>query len=129
DSPGHIDHPLPATVTFSGLAVADGATAVWDRATATCTNYCHGGGGQMNNDVNFRLRKPVWTLGSSQAFCGSCHGVPPSTPAHAGVSPFDFGKCAGCHANTVTANGTIIVTGPPGARTSAHINGVIDVTP
>lgn len=130
DSPGHIDHPLPATVTFSGLALNDGAAPAWDRNTATCSNtYCHGGGAQMANDTAGRLRTPVWTLGSSQAFCGSCHGVPPSTTAHAGVNPFDFGACARCHANTVTSNGTIIVTGPPGARTSAHINGVIDVTP
>src|SRR5262249_27414977 len=43
--PGHIDHEGPATVTFSGLAVADSAQPKWDRNSATCSaTYCHGGG-------------------------------------------------------------------------------------
>jgi len=125
ESPGHIDTPLPAEVTFTGLARNDGAAPVWDRASASCSaTYCHGGGASMAADANARLRTPAWTLGTSQAFCGSCHGLPPSTPAHAGkVFPAD---CIGCHANTVTATGTIIV-GSGGS--SAHINGVIDVGP
>ncbi|HET7787084.1 MAG TPA: CxxxxCH/CxxCH domain-containing protein [Myxococcales bacterium] len=126
-SPGHIDHALPATVTFSGLAVNDGASPTWDRASATCSStYCHGGGLKMAADTAFKLRKPNWTLGTSQAFCGSCHGLPPTTAAHAGVV---FPDCNRCHSSTVAANGGIIVSGPPGARTSTHLNGVIDVTP
>jgi predicted CxxxxCH...CXXCH cytochrome family protein len=127
DSPGHVDHPLPATVAFSGLATNDGASPAWNRASATCAStYCHGGGQTMAGDANARLRTPVWTLGTSQAFCGSCHGIPPSTTAHSGVV---FPDCARCHANTVAPNGAILISGPPGARTSAHINGAIDVTP
>jgi predicted CxxxxCH...CXXCH cytochrome family protein len=126
-SPGHIDHPLPAIVTFSGLAVSDGARPVWDRNTASCTNtYCHGGGTDLAADTGAALRAPVWTFGTSQAFCGSCHGVPPTTPVHAGIA---FPDCARCHASTIAPNGAILVTGPPGARTSTHINGVVDVTP
>jgi predicted CxxxxCH...CXXCH cytochrome family protein len=128
ESPGHLDSP-PAEVTFGGLAVTDGAAATWDRTTATCTAYCHGGGESLAADTNFKLRRPVWTLGTSQAFCGSCHGVPPSTPAHRNVNPFDFRKCSECHPNTVSRNGTIIVSGPPGAETSRHINGRVDVGP
>jgi predicted CxxxxCH...CXXCH cytochrome family protein len=128
-SPGHLDTSLPAEVTFSGLAVTDGAAATWDRTTATCTSYCHGGGQSLAADTNFKLRKPVWTLGVSQAFCGSCHGAPPSTPAHRNIDPFDFRKCSDCHPNTVAKNGSIIVSGPPGAQTSRHINGRIDVGP
>lgn len=125
-SPGHLDHPLPATVTFSGLALADGATPSWDPNTASCSNsYCHGGGAKLAADTAFKLRKPVWTLETSQAFCGSCHGLPPSTAAHTGIT---FPDCARCHATTVVPTGGIIVSGPPGARTSTHINGVIDVT-
>ncbi len=125
DSPGHIDHPRAATVTFSGLALADGATPNWNGASCSAT-YCHGGGANLASDTAFKLRTPVWTLGTSQAFCGSCHGIPPSTPAHAGVV---FPDCARCHANTVSPTGTILISGPPDARTSVHINGVIDVTP
>ena len=127
-SMGHLDHPLPATVVFSGLAVADGARPVWDHATASCSNsYCHGGGASLAGDTSFKLRDPVWTGGTSQAFCGSCHGLPPAgVPAHQGVT---FPDCARCHASTVDANGGIIVTGSPGAQASTHMNGVIDVTP
>jgi hypothetical protein len=52
--------------------------------------------------------------------------LPPGDGAHVGITSPD---CARCHPSTVTANGAIIVSGPPGARTSTHINGVIDVTP
>ncbi len=127
-SPGHIDHPLPATVTFSGLAIADGAKPTWDRGSPSpsCSaTYCHGGGTRLAADTAFKLRTPVWTLGRSQAFCGSCHGLPPDDFVHIGkIFPND---CAGCHASTVAPNGAILVSGPPGARTSTHINGVIDV--
>ncbi|TMB32046.1 MAG: CxxxxCH/CxxCH domain-containing protein [Deltaproteobacteria bacterium] len=124
DSPGHIES-RPAEVIFSGLALASGANPTWNGASCSST-YCHGGGTNLATDTAFRLRTPVWTAGTSQAFCGSCHGSPPSTSAHAGVA---FPDCARCHANTVSANGTILVSGPPDARTSAHINGAIDVTP
>ena len=124
-SPGHLDHLRPATVTFSGLAVADGATPTWNGASCS-GSYCHGGGAKLANDTAFKLRNPVWTLGTSQAFCGSCHGLPPSDIAHAGIT---FPDCARCHPSTVAPNGGILVSGPPGARTSTHINGVIEHVP
>jgi predicted CxxxxCH...CXXCH cytochrome family protein len=126
-SPGHLDHLRPAIVTFTGLAVADGATPIWDRNTATCSNsYCHGGGAKLAGDTAAQLRKPVWTGNTTQAFCGSCHGAPPSIGPHNGVV---FPNCAGCHPRTVTPAGAIIFSGPPEARTSFHINGAIDVGP
>ena len=122
DSPGHLDHPLPATVTFSGLATADSAAPVWN-GTSCAGSYCHGGGAKLSGDTNAALHTPAWTLGTSQAFCGSCHGAPPSIGPHNGIV---FPNCSGCHPRTVDAFGNIIVSGPPDARTSFHINGVID---
>jgi predicted CxxxxCH...CXXCH cytochrome family protein len=125
DSPGHLDHLRPAVVTFSGLAVADGAAPAWNGASCSAT-YCHGGGAKLAGDTAATLRTPVWTVTTPQAFCGSCHGAPPSTPPHAGIA---FPDCARCHSTTVSPTGLILVSGPPDARTSTHINGVIDVTP
>jgi hypothetical protein len=34
--------------------------------------------------------------------------------------------CNLCHAQTVDADGFIIVTGEPGQETSTHVNGVVD---
>ena len=124
DSPGHLDHPFPAPITFSGLSLNDGATPSWDRANATCAStYCHGGGATMAGDTNAKLRTPVWTLGTSQAYCGSCHGIPPSTPAHNGVS---FPNCNGCHPDTVEANGAIHFDSSGATK---HINGAIEHVP
>jgi predicted CxxxxCH...CXXCH cytochrome family protein len=122
-SAGHVDHLRPATVVFSGLAIADGATPIWN-GISCCNSYCHGGGSKLADDKAFKLRTPVWTQGVSEAFCGSCHGLPPANAAHAGIV---YPDCARCHPATVNASGGIIVSGSPGAITSTHINGVIDV--
>jgi hypothetical protein len=37
--------------------------------------------------------------------------------------------CASCHPRTVNPSGDIIVAGPVGAESSAHMNGVVDVAP
>jgi predicted CxxxxCH...CXXCH cytochrome family protein len=122
---GSLD-PLPAEVIFSATAVADGAKPVWDRNAASCSaTYCHGGGAKLSGDTKAALRTPVWTA-TSQVFCGSCHGVPPTIGPHSGVV---FPNCTGCHPRTVDAFGNIIVSGSGSARTSFHINGVIDVGP
>jgi predicted CxxxxCH...CXXCH cytochrome family protein len=124
-APTHIDGLRPAEVTFSGLALTDAAAPKWDHATASCSGaYCHGGGASLSRDTSAQVKAPVWTQGTSQAFCGACHGIPPSTPPH---SPsFSLSSCAGCHPKTVTAQGNIIISGPPEARTSFHINGVVN---
>jgi predicted CxxxxCH...CXXCH cytochrome family protein len=106
DAPGH----LAATpqVEMTGVrATAGGATQpVWDPATGTCRNACHGSA------------QPGWNAGAPAAACGSCHGIPPATEAHdPGLTLAD---CVRCHAATVEPGGAIQVGGN-------HINGVVDV--
>ncbi|MCW5809343.1 MAG: CxxxxCH/CxxCH domain-containing protein, partial [Deltaproteobacteria bacterium] len=116
---GHLDSPLPAEVEFGPLARADGAVPRWDRAAATCSGtYCHGGGIWLASDpVAGTVRTPSWTEAVGQVFCGSCHGVPPTTHG-----PMTLAQCAGCHPS-VDAAGAPIVTG----STSRHMDGVVDV--
>jgi predicted CxxxxCH...CXXCH cytochrome family protein len=99
DSPGHIDSPGPAEVTTS---------LGWDRTTQTCTTAsCHG------------PARPRWTS-TGQVSCGSCHGIPPVSPAH--TPAMTLTTCVTCHPGTVDAFGNIIATG----QSSEHINGVVD---
>lgn len=130
-SPGHIDPVLPASVfpggaAFGGIAAADGAAPRWDRQTARCSDvYCHGAGQRASDDTaTGLLRAPQWTV-TGQAYCGSCHGIPPRDAAHAAT--LRLTDCVTCHPQTMDAAGTLLVTGLPGAQTSAHINGVVDV--
>ena len=127
-SPGHLDHAPPATLTFSGIAVADGAMPSWSHDTASCSaTYCHGGGTKLGADTSTGLnRTPHWTGGNEQIYCGSCHGIPPTDVNH--KPAMQLSDCYSCHAATVDKLGNLIVTGPPGARVSTHINGVVDVT-
>lgn len=85
---GHIDSALPAEV-LPGVA--------WNRLTQTCGTWCHGSAA------------PVWTQ-TGGATCGTCHGVPPATAAHAGVTGVQM--CAGCH---------------PALPGAAHMDGDVDV--
>jgi predicted CxxxxCH...CXXCH cytochrome family protein len=111
-SPGHLDHDPPARVFPDGagvLARAGGATPAWDHQAARCTNaYCHGSAA------------PLWTGGTPEAQCGTCHGVPPADSNH--TSAMTLASCATCHPDTVDAGGAILVTN----GTSFHINGVVD---
>jgi len=103
---GHIDSAGPAELTFGPIASARGATPAWDGQT--CTNVsCHG------------PLTPAWTgTAETSAYCGGCHGLPPTTPAHnASMTIFD---CATCHAQSVTPYGGILV------GSGKHINGVVD---
>jgi predicted CxxxxCH...CXXCH cytochrome family protein len=126
-SPGHVDHAGPATMTFSGIAVANNAAPVWSRDTASCSaTYCHGGGTKLGADQSTGLnRTPKWTGGIEQISCGSCHGIPPTDVNH--KPTLQLSDCYTCHPSTVDRLGNLIVTGPPGARVSTHINGVVDV--
>lgn len=125
DSPGHLGDG-PAPVVFGALGMADGAAPAWDHDNARCTGvYCHGAGHKLGRDgAAGLLRAPLWTR-EGQAYCGSCHGIPPQDPAH--TPDMRLGDCARCHPATIDASGTIIVSGPPGSETSAHMNGVVDV--
>jgi predicted CxxxxCH...CXXCH cytochrome family protein len=130
---GHITDKLPAEVvmndTLARLVTADGAvrpSPMWD-GTQCSNTYCHG---------TWKLRKatsaypwmyntadsvmvgsgysPVWTGGSSQTACGSCHGLPPQGHITS------LGQCVNCHSDVVDASMNII-------DPARHMNGMIDV--
>lgn len=123
---GHIDSPRPAEVfppeiLDASLAAVRGASPTWDRSTATCADvYCHGGGELASDSM------PVWTrVRLGEAVCGTCHGIPPAGSPHSPTMTLT--NCVGCHSATVDQFGGIIVSGPPEARTSEHIDGETDV--
>ena len=100
---GHIDTPAPAEVA---------AAVGWDRTTGTCaTAWCH------------RAARPVWTH-TGEVTCGSCHGVPPTTPAH--NPAMTLRDCRNCHPNTVDAFGNIRFVDGPSGTTTAHLDGDVD---
>lgn len=114
-SSGHLD----GTVQVTGYTGSDPdlAAAVfapgWSRASASCsTSYCHGAG--LGGGV---VPSPTWTrVDGSQAFCGSCHGLPPTGhPALAAGS--DVRTCGACHPDTVKDDGAIDVAA------GKHLNG------
>lgn len=134
-SPGHIDHPLPATVFpmvagVGALTYSDSAMPQWNEQAATCTNtYCHGGGARAGRDTSpSKLANIVWTGASTpQVYCGSCHGMPPNTAAHADAGTSLFG-CYLCHGATLAANGTLKVTyDADGGTVTTHLNGVVEL--
>ena len=132
-SPGHLGS-LPAEVVFNGplgpLPSGGGTfvpTPTYNSSTFKCSNsYCHG---------NWKLRKatsttqfaytdsviaglnysPTWTNGSTDASCGSCHGVPPK-----GHIDVPLSTCGSCHFGIVSTDGKII-------DKAKHINGKINV--
>jgi predicted CxxxxCH...CXXCH cytochrome family protein len=105
-SPGHIDSGAPAEVVLAG-------GGSWQRADATCTSWCHGDS------------QPVWTGGTGEVYCGSCHGIPPEGAPH--TADMQLTDCAGCHPATVDEFGNILRSGPPGAETSEHMDGSVDL--
>ncbi|GEM_PF-812752 len=123
-SPGHFGFDFTAEIEFGDLARTEDSDPVWDPDDSdgpSCLGtYCHGAalaGGT--------LTEPVWTIvfpddveppdaeRGDQAFCGSCHGIPPHT---------DFGPCNICHGNVVTADTTIA----EGLGKTLHVNGQVD---
>jgi predicted CxxxxCH...CXXCH cytochrome family protein len=107
--------PLPAEITFGGVALLGGLTPEWNRAEATCANvYCHGAGLAIGGGA---YPAPSWTFadGAHPGNCGGCHGAPPPAP-----HPQDA-ACAACHPGTVAADGTIDLAG------GLHINGTVDM--
>jgi len=92
---GHIDTPAPAEVA---------AAAGWSPDAGTCSNRCHG------------TSTPVWT-GQGQVWCGSCHGIPPATAAHA--PDLTIRDCVTCHSASVDEFGNV--------KPAAHLDGDVDV--
>jgi len=125
---GHLDETDNAEIVFNAFVTDSGSVAAeWNHASANCSNtYCHGA---------FRFEKDAsgyqwvyldsvivgnnpemnWTnVGTGQADCGSCHGLPPT--GHNAT----FGDCDGCH-NTVVDEDLNIID------KTKHINGEINV--
>ncbi|MBI4820487.1 MAG: CxxxxCH/CxxCH domain-containing protein, partial [Deltaproteobacteria bacterium] len=105
DSPGHLDSPSPAEVSFSGRATLGGASPSY--SVGACGNtYCHGRSGGSNPS-------PEWDVPGSAA-CGSCHGLPPPSPHPVQTA------CENCHGPVAGPNQTI-------ADRSRHGDGQLDV--
>jgi hypothetical protein len=99
-APGHIDSAPPAELTLPG----------WDAAADTCSVWCHGS------------YEPTWTMiGTGEAACATCHGIPPATAAH--DPTWTLSDCSGCHPSSVDDFGNILVSG----GTSTHIDGAVDL--
>lgn len=125
---GHLDTvPVRADLTFGDLASHGGELApMWDPASATCSDvYCHGGfsfsrdasdhpWGYTEEFITGNDLEMKWTdVGSGQAQCGSCHGLPPQ-------GHVEQTACYACHGRVVDVNRNII-------DKSLHINGQIDL--
>ncbi len=110
--PGHIDSPRPAELTWSAVATSDGAMPAFNGTTCTNT-YCHGAtllpGGTNTT--------PTWANadGTSQATCGTCHGLPPG-----GGHPNNM-QCETCHADVMGPGMTFV-------NPRLHINGHVDLS-
>ena len=104
-----------AEVNFSDFGGEYQSTSpTWDRNSATCSNvYCHGAFEFPEHDGNFgyadsvisgTFREVKWnSVGSNQAVCGSCHGLPPEGHIEAALN-----ECVNCHANVVDENLNIV---------------------
>jgi predicted CxxxxCH...CXXCH cytochrome family protein len=111
DDPGHIDE-LPAEMTWTGVATADGADPSFDHDAGTCSSvYCHGGTLIAGGD----LTEPVWNVvDGTQAACGTCHGLPPG-PTHP-----DSLECSVCHGDVVDDSLGFVAP-------ERHVDGTVDV--
>lgn len=127
DSPGHLDVPWPARVTFGGLAAARGAKPSLSAEPGTgnpradaplkvsCASvYCHGetlSGGAAT--------APVWNSPDAKwTRCDACHGFPPAQTSK-GIAHSSSTACAHCHDQTASADGAI-------RDPAKHINGVVE---
>jgi hypothetical protein len=127
DDPAHIEMTPGAEVPFGALATMNGQlNTTYDMLNASCDNtYCHGGFEFKKSDSQYPWaysdslmsgNNPTmyWKyVGTGQAFCGSCHGLPPK--GHVQVN-----TCGGCHADVVDDNFNI-------TNKYLHINGEINV--
>lgn len=105
---GHLDDLLldggareGAELVFGELAKQGGRTPAYDRANYRCSDsYCH------------RASDAVWTAPrSSDAACGSCHGLPPKAPHPQNA------KCHVCHGEVIGENGFV--------NAALHVDGTI----
>lgn len=102
DSPGHYDDERPADVVLGGLAGLGERAPEYDFATRRCSDtYCHGGLTER------------WTVPrSSEAACGSCHGLPPAPPHPQSA------ECWRCHGDVIDEKGRFVAP-------DLHVDGVV----
>jgi predicted CxxxxCH...CXXCH cytochrome family protein len=112
----------PAKLVWGRIATSGDVAPTFDRASATCTNYCHGAtllGGVTT--------QPIWTqVDGTQARCGACHGDPPPSGQHELHTSSVWAvpvSCGVCH-RTGYAPG---VVGAP--VIPIHVNGQLDMNP
>ncbi len=129
---GHLDSNLPAEVimndTLARLITANGLLVpnpTYQTTNSTCSNiYCHGNWrlrrvnstaqwGYADSIMVGANRSVVWTGGSNEAACGTCHANPPTGHIAATLS-----TCGNCHTGIVNSGGLII-------DKFKHINGKI----
>ncbi len=111
---GSLDPP-PVEVSIGGLGAETpfpdrrAGPPSFDHDTQQCQNvYCHG---DVFGDTEATNSKPIWTGGSAQVECGSCHGRPPAD--------HHDDRCGTCHSAVIARDGTFV-------DPSLHVNGVID---
>lgn len=112
-APGHLDSDRPAEVVFSGAATAFGATPEY--AGGSCEDsYCHGADFPKTHASGGAVIVPTWTeVDGSQAFCGSCHGLPPPLP-HPQIE-----NCSDCHLNVLPTQRSFLYP-------ELHVNGSVE---
>jgi len=95
-------------LTWGALATTGGASPSFANGTCSST-YCHG----ATLNAGGTNQTPNWTGGSSQAACGTCHGLPP--PASSGHPQLT--NCGGCHPGYTSSS----------VNAATHIDGQIEV--
>ncbi len=113
--PGHLDSALPAEVSFSGAALAYGATPTY--RNGSCQNTaCHGAIFPDGNASGGTNTAPIWTrVDGTQARCGTCHALPPPAPhPYLALNPV----CSACHQDISPDNQTFV-------RPDLHADGIV----
>lgn len=111
--PVHLDGTVH--VTFAGLAIARGASPVWNGASCSET-ACHGA---KLPDVPAVVPNWLDTSGAASK-CGACHGLPPSQ--HTTSTSCSRSTCHGTETSEDGLGGSTITT----SGKISHINGMID---
>ncbi len=112
---GHLDSARPVELSFSGVALAQGAAPRYEDGTCQSTS-CHGAVFPGNHLSGGSNTAPSWTrVDGTEAACGSCHGLPPPPP-HPFASP-EY-PCQACHANV--ADDGVSFTHP-----ELHVDGIV----
>ncbi len=110
--PTHLDGIVE--VTFTGLAVARGASPVWNGTSCTSV-ACHGA------NLADPAGVPVWADPSgAAAACGACHGIPPAQ--HTTSMSCNLSVCHGSEV-AISAQGVPSISA---SGETLHIDGIIE---